>query len=68
VQRISNGGYADGKFVDKGMSSSDLHQYKSFLMRGLINDEENFRITPSDEIYADFPTQDTPDSFTLGAF
>ena len=41
---------------------------QSFLLIGLNNDEENFRITPNDDLNATFPTKDCEDSFTLGAY
>lgn len=47
---------------------SEHQTYKTFLMEGLINDENNFRISPDDEMKADFPTNGKADSFTLGAF
>lgn len=43
-------------------------EYKNFLAVGLIEDEENFRITATDDLHALFPTTDTTDSFTLGAY
>lgn len=43
-------------------------EYKDFLAIGLINDEENFRITPNDDLNSTFPTKDKEDSFTLGAY
>jgi cyclohexyl-isocyanide hydratase len=48
--------------------SSDIAAYKEFLLKGLVEDEANFRISPDDEKNAPFPTLDTADSFTLGAF
>jgi len=50
------------------LSASQLQLYKDFLATGLHQDEDNFRITPEDDADASFPTQGTPDSFTLGAF
>lgn len=50
------------------IKSDQLDQYKQFLSIGLLNDEENFRITPTDDRYAAFPTKDKEDSFTLGAY
>ena len=47
---------------------SEHQTYKTFLMEGLINDENNFRISPDDEMKADFSTNGKADSFTLGAF
>ena len=43
-------------------------EYKNFLTIGLINDEENFRITPLDDFNSTFPTKNKEDSFTLGAY
>jgi len=48
--------------------SDQVEQYKKFLTFGLINDEENFRITPNDDLNAPFPTEDRLDSFSLGAY
>jgi GNAT superfamily N-acetyltransferase len=50
------------------IKSDQIKQYKTFLTFGLVNDEENFRITPNDDLNAAFPTKDKVDSFTLGAF
>lgn len=50
------------------IKSNQVEQYKKFLTFGLINDEENFRITPNDDLNASFPTKDKLDSFTLGAY
>lgn len=50
------------------ITSNQLIEYKTFLTTGLINDEENFRITATDDQNASFPTQDKADSFTLGAY
>jgi cyclohexyl-isocyanide hydratase len=52
----------------KEIQSKDLQEYKKFLLKGLIEDEANFRISPDDEKEAPFPTLDMVDSFTLGAF
>ena len=50
------------------IKSAQASFYKSFLMKGLIDDEDNFRISPNDELIEPFPTTDKDDSFTLGAF
>ncbi|PJJ08457.1 acetyltransferase (GNAT) family protein [Flavobacterium sp. 1] len=50
------------------IKSDQIEQYKNFLNSGLINDEENFRITPNDDLNAPFPTKDKSDSFTLSAY
>jgi len=50
------------------LTSIDLAAYKAFLTQGLTSDEEHFRITPTDEEHAGFPTTGSADSFTLGAF
>jgi ribosomal protein S18 acetylase RimI-like enzyme len=52
----------------KEITSKDAPSYKSFFMQGLLQDEESFRISPNDEKDSPFPTKDTPDSFTLGAY
>ncbi|QHT66055.1 GNAT family N-acetyltransferase [Rhodocytophaga rosea] len=52
----------------KEIHSSDSVAYKQFLLQGLEQDYENFRISPTDEKESPFPTRDKPDSFTLGAF
>jgi len=44
-----------------------LMEYRSFLLRGLKEHPENFRISVEDEWNAPFPTQSRPDSFTLAA-
>jgi cyclohexyl-isocyanide hydratase len=48
--------------------SDKSEEYKAFFMTGLIQDEHNFRISPTDEITAAFPTKGSADSFTLGAY
>ncbi len=50
------------------LKSNQIKVYKDFLNIGLIEDEENFRITPTDDLHSSFPTKDKEDSFTLGAF
>jgi ribosomal protein S18 acetylase RimI-like enzyme len=50
------------------LKSNQIKVYKDFLNIGLIEDEENFRITPTDDLHSPFPTIDKEDSFTLGAF
>ncbi len=50
------------------IKSGQIKNYKDFLLAGLLNDEENFRITPTDDLTAAFPTTDKTDSFTLGAY
>lgn len=50
------------------MLSDKSEEYKAFFMTGLIQDEDNFRISPTDESTAPFPTKDSADSFTLGAY
>ena len=50
------------------IKSDQIELYKKFLTIGLNNDEENFRITPNDDLNTPFPTKDKVDSFTLGAY
>ena len=50
------------------IQSTEVLDYKQFLMQGLEQDHQNFRISPSDEMKEPFPTIGTTDSFTLGAF
>ncbi|MBC7391270.1 MAG: GNAT family N-acetyltransferase [Opitutaceae bacterium] len=50
------------------VKSDQSEIYKTFFMRGLIEDDEKFRISPDDEMKEDFPTLDKADSFTLGAY
>lgn len=57
-----------GKAVITEIKSEQLELYKKFLSTGLTQDEENFRISPADEVHAAFPTKDKADSFTLGAY
>jgi ribosomal protein S18 acetylase RimI-like enzyme len=52
----------------KEIKSDQLTAYKSFLTKGLIDDEESFRITPGDDAHAAFPTKDATDSFTIGLY
>lgn len=44
----------------------EIHQ--KLILKGLVEDEECFRITPEDALLEPFPTTDQPDSFTMGAF
>lgn len=50
------------------LKSESVDEYKDFLSKGLVLDEEHFRITPNDDLLARFPTLDREDNFTLGAF
>ena len=50
------------------IKSNQNIEYRDFLKIGLITDEENFRITPIDDLNSMFPTKDKEDSFTLGAY
>jgi len=50
------------------IKSENVATYKQFLGTGLHNDEENFRISPTDDSNSPFPTNDREDSFTLGAY
>ncbi len=50
------------------IKSDNIIIYKEFLAIGLNNDEENFRISPADDLNSGFPTNNREDSFTLGAY
>ncbi|RCH55552.1 N-acetyltransferase [Mucilaginibacter hurinus] len=50
------------------LNAESLTIYKAFLREGLINDADNFRISANDDRDLPFPTNGTPDSFTLGAY
>ncbi|RYF76117.1 MAG: GNAT family N-acetyltransferase, partial [Cytophagaceae bacterium] len=50
------------------LTEADLSTYRALLMPGLEQDADSFRIAPEDEQHAPFPTQNRPDSFTLGTF
>jgi len=50
----------------KEIFSANKDQYIQFFQKALIEDEDSFRISPNDPVV--FPTNDTPESFTLGAF
>lgn len=52
----------------KEIASTQINPYKKLILKGLVEDEECFRITPADEKLEPFPTTNQPDSFTLGAF
>jgi cyclohexyl-isocyanide hydratase len=70
-QRITNNSSAgvDAYPMEvKEIQSIDVAAYKAFLLKGLVEDGANFRISPEDEQDAPFPTRDAPDSFTLGAY
>ena len=48
------------------IKSDQVKLYKEFLLVGLVQDEENFRLTTSDDLTASFPINDGNDSFALG--
>lgn len=50
------------------LTEADLAIYRALLIPGLTQDADSFRIAPEDEENAPFPTQNRPDSFTLGTF
>ncbi len=50
------------------IKTDQLEMYKNFFQIGLIIDEESFRISPNDDLKTPFPTNETEDSFTIGAF
>ena len=50
------------------LTETDLPAYRALLLPGLEQDADSFRIAPHDEQQAHFPTQNRPDSFTLGTF
>ena len=50
------------------INSSELKAYQTFFQKGLIEDEDSFRISPADNADAPFPTCGKPDSFTLAAY
>lgn len=52
----------------KEVQSKQLDSYQKLLKEGLVHNEANFRISPSDIATEGFPTNDQPDSFTIGAF
>lgn len=52
----------------KEVPSSQIDAYKVLITKGLIEDEDSFRIAPEDEQNERFPTADEADSFTIGAF
>lgn len=54
--------------IIKEIKSDQVKRYKEFLKIGLINDHENFRISPNDDDNLHFPTKDRYYSFTLGAY
>jgi RimJ/RimL family protein N-acetyltransferase len=56
------------KPIIKEIKSDHLTSYKEFLRTGLIEDEDNFRLTANDDEEAPFPTNNKEDSFTLGAY
>jgi ribosomal protein S18 acetylase RimI-like enzyme len=50
------------------IKSDEKERYDHFFMKGLILDEEKFRIAPNDVIGEPFPTKNTSDSFTIGSY
>ncbi|MCV9388184.1 GNAT family N-acetyltransferase [Reichenbachiella ulvae] len=55
-------------FSIKEIKSYLSDEYKDFFTKGLIDETDNFRISPADEKDLNFPTHDREDSFTLGAY
>ena len=50
------------------ITSENEFDYRKFFLQGLLEHQDFFRISPDDELRAAmFPTQNEPDSFTLGA-
>lgn len=52
----------------KEIFSTQLADYKNFLAAGLEHDADTLLITARDNWNAPFPTKDSNDSFTLGAY
>ncbi len=52
----------------KEVPSSKLEAYKKLVQKGFVEAEDSFRITPEDDKPEGFPTKDTEDSFTIGAY
>jgi ribosomal protein S18 acetylase RimI-like enzyme len=52
----------------KEILSTAIEQYKLFLAAALEIDEESLLVTAHDNSNAAFPTKDSNDSFTLGAY
>ena len=53
--------------IIKEITSEFDFTYKAFFTKGLVDYEDNFRISPHDEENEPFPTLDKEDSFTLAA-
>ncbi|MDB5240467.1 MAG: ThiJ/PfpI protein [Spirosoma sp.] len=49
------------------LTNADLLPYQAFLMTGLRDHADAFRLSVSDEAGAGFPTKGTADSFTIAA-
>ncbi|RNC84364.1 MAG: GNAT family N-acetyltransferase [Balneola sp.] len=52
----------------KEVLSSELKAYKILVRKGFVEAEDSFRITPEDDKPEGFPTKNTKDSFTIGAY
>jgi len=50
------------------ITSGKIKAYNAFFTTGLVEEEDNFRITQTDELSSPFPTKDKEDDFTLGAY
>jgi len=50
------------------ITAEESAAFKDFFVQGLIDRADCFRITPRDLALQPFPTSNTKDSFTLGAF
>ena len=50
------------------IESRQLDSYKKLILKGLVEDEDCFRIAPKDELLETFPTSGKADSFTIGAY
>jgi ribosomal protein S18 acetylase RimI-like enzyme len=53
--------------IIKEITSEFDSTYKAFFTKGLVDYEDNFRISPNDEENEPFPTLDKEDSFTLAS-
>lgn len=52
----------------KEVKECQIQGQKNLILKGLIEDEDCFRIAPKDKHIEAFPTSDEQDSFTIGAF
>jgi cyclohexyl-isocyanide hydratase len=55
-------------FIKTITEAHEIKAYYELLTKAITEESQFFRLTPADMEGENFPTEDTPESFTLGAF